>query len=307
MNTAGRYGVWNGRDWQDYCLRLLRVRYANHQLQEVPDRDRGDLGLEAFTHDGVAFQCYAAEEPLDVKELYEKQRDKLTKDLNKLNRPDKRADLIALFNDVRIHTYVLMVPRHASKELVKHAQAKAQEVRGWKLPFIADNFNITIETDENYECERDQIWSIPPQLIDDRPIEGSEIEKWREQNEPLLVDAERKLGALGLAGKGLSVVQHTLLTQYLQGENMLTSLRRSFPDGWQAVARVKSTKEDLLALEYPPGEAESLADVKAIAEELATEICRAAPTVDQLSARVLAWSAVADWIFRCPLDFVEAS
>uniref|UniRef100_UPI00404038AA hypothetical protein n=1 Tax=Streptomyces sp. DSM 41033 TaxID=3448655 RepID=UPI00404038AA len=193
------------------------------------------------------------------------------------------------------------------KELVKHAQAKAQEVRGWNLPFIADDFAITIETDENYGCERDQIWAIPHQLIDNRPIGGVEIEKWQEQNKPLFVEAQRKLGDLGLVDEGLSAVLRTLLGQYLQGENMLTSLRNSFPDGWQAVARAKSAKEDLLALEYPPGAAETLADVKAIAEELAKEICVAAPTVDQLSARALAWSAVADWIFRCPLDFVGSN
>ncbi|WP_133053066.1 hypothetical protein [Mycolicibacter minnesotensis] len=270
----------------------------------MPDRDRGDLGVEAFTHDGVAFQCYAAEEPLDVKELYEKQRSKLTSDLNKLNRATKRQELIALFNGVKIHTYVFMVPRHESKELVKHAQAKALEVRGWNLPFIADDFAITVETDENYDCERDQIWSIPRPLIDDRPIGGVEIAKWQEQNNPLFLDAERKLRDLGLVGESLSAALRTLLSGYLKGENMLTSLRSSFPDGWQAVERVKSMKEDLLALEYPPGAAETLGDVKLIAEELAKEICMAAPTVDQQSARALAWSAVADWVFRCPLDFV---
>ncbi|BBY33966.1 hypothetical protein MMIN_20270 [Mycolicibacter minnesotensis] len=304
MNATGHYQVWNGNEWQDYCLRLLKARYANHRLQEVPDRDRGDLGVEAFTHDGVAFQCYAAEEPLDVKELYEKQRSKLTSDLNKLNRATKRQELIALFNGVKIHTYVFMVPRHESKELVKHAQAKALEVRGWNLPFIADDFAITVETDENYDCERDQIWSIPRPLIDDRPIGGVEIAKWQEQNNPLFLDAERKLRDLGLVGESLSAALRTLLSGYLKGENMLTSLRSSFPDGWQAVERVKSMKEDLLALEYPPGAAETLGDVKLIAEELAKEICMAAPTVDQQSARALAWSAVADWVFRCPLDFV---
>ncbi|ORB03710.1 hypothetical protein BST33_01840 [Mycolicibacter minnesotensis] len=131
-----------------------------------------------------------------------------------------------------------------------------------------------------------------------------EIAKWQEQNNPLFLDAERKLRDLGLVGESLSAALRTLLSGYLKGENMLTSLRSSFPDGWQAVERVKSMKEDLLALEYPPGAAETLGDVKLIAEELAKEICMAAPTVDQQSARALAWSAVADWVFRCPLDFV---
>ena len=80
------YRIWEGREWQDYCLMLLHKRYADHSLQEVPDRHLGDLGIEAFSLDGCAFQCYAALEPLSTQNLYEAQRDKLTGDLNKLEK-----------------------------------------------------------------------------------------------------------------------------------------------------------------------------------------------------------------------------
>ena len=120
---------WEGRDWQEYCMKLLRARYSDHTLQEIPDAHSGDLGLEAFTHDGVVFQCYAVQEPLTTKLRYERQRDKLTEDLNKLKR--NKDALVDLFGSVKIQRYVLMVPRTNSRSLVAHAQTKAAEVRGW--------------------------------------------------------------------------------------------------------------------------------------------------------------------------------
>ena len=44
----------------------------------------GDLGIEGFTRTGKVFQCYCPEAPYEADELYEKQRDKINKDLNKL-------------------------------------------------------------------------------------------------------------------------------------------------------------------------------------------------------------------------------
>ena len=28
---------WEGTAWQDFCVELLKIRYANHNLVEVPD------------------------------------------------------------------------------------------------------------------------------------------------------------------------------------------------------------------------------------------------------------------------------
>jgi hypothetical protein len=54
------------------------------ELVEVPDDDRGDAGLEAFSMSGCAYQCYAPEgEPLTMTQRYNKQRDKMTADVGK--------------------------------------------------------------------------------------------------------------------------------------------------------------------------------------------------------------------------------
>ncbi len=307
-NSKGRhwtvgYRDWDGLEWQNYCMSLLRVRYSNHTLQEVPDRHRGDLGLEAFTQDGTAFQCYAAKEPLDTNLLYENQRDKLTEDLGKLKKNDR--DLRSLLGSVVISRYVFMVHRHESRKLVAHAQSKAVEVREWGLPFIGSVFSITIETDEHYSSERDQIWAIPNQLIDMRPVDVKAQTEWGAQHAGLLDDARRKLSSIGLQGGALDLYLEKLLEQFLRGQNALDTLRSKYPDSWEMVVRAQSGMENTLTLEYPPGSTSAPGDVKTIVEDLAKEIRSSAPSVSEQIARALAWATVADWILRCPLDFEE--
>lgn len=222
---------WYGNEWQDYCLQLLRARYASHELVEVPDRHKGDLGLEAFTHNGVAFQCYAAQEPVSTAELWEHQRDKLTTDLGKLKK--NKIELGRLLGPVAIHAYVFMVHRHESRQLVAHAQTKSTEVRGWELSFVSPEFRITVETDESYNKERDLLCSIPEQLVDLRDVDESVIDGWRSSNVPLFGDARRKLVNLDLTGVRLESRLNALLDQYLVSENGMDSLRDRYPDSWR--------------------------------------------------------------------------
>jgi hypothetical protein len=296
---------WDGGPWQDYCLSLLRVRHADHGLQVVPDRDRGDLGIEAFTHEGAVFQCYAAQEPLDVESRYAKQRDKLTEDIGKLREHD--AGLAKLLGTVRIARYVFLVPRHDSRRLIDHVQAKAREVREWQLPFVDPDFTIVVETDDDYAAERDVVFSIPRPLVWAEPASDDERTAWGDEHTDLLGDARRKLTCAGLEGTGLQLCLDGLVEAFLTGENALEKLRLRFPDSWEAVSRAVTGSERLLAVEYPVGTTTGYADVKVIALELANRIGQAAPPLLGDVTRDLAWAAVADWLLRCPLDFGEPS
>lgn len=291
---------WGGTEWQDFCIELLRIRYSNHDLVEVPDRHNGDLGLEAFTHDGVAFQCYAAQEPLSTNALYEHQRDKLTTDLGKLKRNQLKLGL--MLNQVKVHRYVFLVHRHDSKDLVIHAQTKASEVRSWGLPFIRADFAITVETDGNYAHERDRMSSIPPQLVQTIPVDHQVLSVWGSENPGLLQDGRRKLGNIGMKGDPLETYLGQLSGMFLRGENGLADLRAKYPSAWSAVSRLKTDKESMLSLAYPPDSISSGVHVANVAKELTDEIVRDGGVPHRLATE-FAWCMVADWILRCPLDF----
>jgi hypothetical protein len=139
---------WIGEEWEAYCLQLIRWEYGVENVQEVPARHGGDLGIEAFTRNGVAIQCYASRSAIGVKQRYEHQRNKLTEDLAKLER--YQGDLIRTLGGIRIRSYLYMVPLLDSRQIVQHAAAKSEEYRAKGLPHLHEDFRIVVVTDDAF-------------------------------------------------------------------------------------------------------------------------------------------------------------
>lgn len=302
--TAAQF--WDGKDWQNYCMNLLRAHYGPHGVQLVPDRHQGDLGIEAFAPaDGCVFQCYAAQEPLSTKALYESQRDKLTLDLGKLK--EYKDELHRMFGTMLVRNYVLMVPRYDSNQLIRHATTKAVEVATWNLPFVDAELRVTIVTDDAYVAERKVVYPAPAPLLRYDVADDEAVSDWRGDNDSLVVRARGKLEAVGIGQPEVSRYLGALLVQFLNGENASEMLRETFPDQWASVKRCRSSKERLLALQYPPAQGGSeQAQVAQIAQDLANQLQQDAPALDEATAQTIAWSAVADWLMRCPLDWGAA-
>lgn len=297
-------GTWYGREWQDYCILLLQKRYSMlnaHSLQLVPDRHQGDLGIEAFAHDGIAYQCYAAEEPLSVNERYEKQRDKLTTDLGKLR--SNKQQFEEMLRAVSIHRYVFIVHQHDSRKLISHAASKAVEVRSWDLPYIADAFSIVIETADDYAVERAAIHAVPSPLVQAIDLDSGSKEDWSAQNPDLRSTALEKLSKITGSEATRERVLDSLINQYLQGENALERLRAVVPDVHREILYAKAQREDLLVLEYPSGGDATQATLAEIAKDFSVLLRADYPVLSEQVSSTLAWSAVADWLMRCPLDF----
>src|SRR4051794_12412657 len=110
---AQRSHTWSGDDWQAYCELLFQKRHEPAGYVRVPDKDRGDLGVEGYTIDGSGciYQCYASE-AVDVRGLYEAQRDKITRDLGKLVK--NRVGVANLFGTHMMRIWILVVPWYDS-------------------------------------------------------------------------------------------------------------------------------------------------------------------------------------------------
>ena len=292
---------WTGDDWEAYCMLLIQRRYGAGEVQRVPATHGGDLGVEAFTFDGLAFQCYAAEEPLSTRERYEKQRNKLTVDLAKLEK--KRAEVCALLGSVVIRRYMFMVPLFNSSKLVQHAATKSAEYRAKGLPHLAPDFRIVVVTDDDYADTRQEVLAQPRELIEvDAPDESS-VQTWMGEHAELVSVANEKLRAILADEPRRARYLQTLITQHLNGDNALTALRPRFPDQWEAAKRCVNEKEHLLVLEYMEPHAESAQTVLQIAKELQAELAAAVPTLGTSLCRAVAWGTVGDWLMRCPLSF----
>ncbi|MBA5226030.1 hypothetical protein [Streptomyces griseoaurantiacus] len=292
---------YSGDDWEKHCLLLARRHYGADQVQEIPARHGGDLGIEAFTFCGRAFQCYAPVEPLSTAERYEKQRDKLSTDLRKLI--TKQKELHKLLGDVKIHNYIFLVPIFDSAHLVQHASTKAEELREKNLPFISGDFKITVATDAIYAAELSEVLERPISLIDVLPTPPNEVDDWMQGNSELAQMALIKLAKLRLSPAAQKSYLEQLVNQFLDSENALTRLREKYPDQWEAATGARVRKERKLVLEYPPGSTHSAADVTSIARSLKEDLSRQAPALDDAFVDAMSWGSIADWLMRCPLDF----
>lgn len=198
---------WDGDGWERHCLGLLRMRYKEPgQFERIPSSDHGDLGIEGFSHDGCAYQCYAPDGPLPIKDRYEKQRDKLTADISKLI--NNGPDLEAILGGVTIQTYVFMTPVHNSRRLNQHAKTKAAEVRAKSLRHCSPNFDIVIHTEEDYAAERQELLNLGLHKLqlDPLPVPEAAVQSYVASNPDLIATIDGKLSRLpGLAPMPLSL------------------------------------------------------------------------------------------------------
>lgn len=146
-----KYGPFDGKTWEDLCQMIFKRKYEKDSYQKMP-ASPGDFGLEGFTlSGGLAFQCYCPEKHYDRKELYEKQRDKITDDLNKLK--DFEGDISARLGETKICKWVFVTPEFDKNELIRHARKKEKEIRNWKLGCLTDDFTVLLYDADDYALE----------------------------------------------------------------------------------------------------------------------------------------------------------
>ena len=292
-------------EWQERIILLLKRRYGVTEFQEIPDRDRGDYGLEGFARNGSVYQCYAAKEPLSTNELYAKQRNKITKDLSKFK--DNKDDLIKIFGPTKISCWVLVVPRWESKDLLKHAEKKAEEIRNANLPYVADNFFIHIATEEYFAAERQLLLGLGLAKIQMYPdeLETTTIEDWSGENDGLVKTLDYKIEKLNpsLDKNGKLQLRDKFIGHYIEGQNVLEKLHSEYSDLYEAVKRLKTNRKKFLetSSQIPTG---IPADTfNRALSEFKNELTDEVKGLSNNTIETLSYEAVSDWLLRCPLDF----
>ncbi|MEU6023088.1 hypothetical protein [Micromonospora sp. NPDC047134] len=297
--------AWDPNDWERWCLQLLRLAYGADQLQEMPARHGGDMGIEAFTFSGHAFQCYAAEEPASVADRYENQRDKLTRDMKKLI--TKKKDYERLLGNVKLNCYFFLVPYFDSKELVLHAQQKAAEYLDAGLPFLDSGFRVRVVTDDAFKEARSLLLGRPKELISVPPTTEDGLRDWLDENTEMRQTVDRKLSPLFPVDNHRDRYVGEVIAHYLDSENYLQKLRERYPDQWEDASRTVTRTERRLNMEYlSSGEPHTGRLIVQIVRDLEKKLSQGVPLLDADAATTLAWGAVGDWLIRCPLDFEGA-
>ncbi|WP_066025770.1 hypothetical protein [Enterococcus mundtii] len=148
----------DGKSWERLCDGCYRDRFQDHHYTKVPPNYQGDAGIEGFTRTGIVYQCYCPEKEYTDNELYTAQRNKVTKDIEKLIDEKNAKRLVALgVNCVKEWHFV--IPEYRDKRIVEHLETKRLEILAAKQKnpetffYIDDDIILVIKEAEDFKVE----------------------------------------------------------------------------------------------------------------------------------------------------------
>lgn len=300
----------DGTDWEEEVFLLLQIRHGPNHVQRVPSEDKGDLGLDAFCHsDGSVYQCYAPEGAGSSRERYRRHRKKMTDDIQKFI--DRKEKIAAVLGNLKVPRWILVVPLNDSKDILQHAATKASLVRGAQLPYVALEFQILVQDAVDFTLERREAVLRGARDLD-LPVEDLEqgqVEQWVQHNNPLVENLRRKLHAVyqGEHPDYVAERMEILISAFIQGENLLSTLNQDHPDIWEKVQREIKRTERRLVVSGRDSASVAATSFRQELAALADALSESRVLVSSATAENISHGMVTDWLMRCPLDFPEVA
>lgn len=300
MTGLGSY-LDPGDDFQETFWALLRYAYPPEQIVYVPSTMGGDLGIEGYTADGIAYQCFADRGSLNLSEQTRKQRAKMNEDTLKLQKNVEQLQL--LFGQLKIKHWFLVVPKYDSAELVVYASQRASVVRSWNLPFIDSSFEIRIKTLADYHQQaRQLVRDGLGQVSLTAEVDDAEIALFPTTKPELARVLEDKLVAVAASPDEVVLLRDTFIKAYLAKEKVLQALR-DWPELLQAVETRRTLQERKLELESSLSPEAPNRRVLDLYRDYQSDLLNEAIGLHETDAERLAYGQIGDWLMRCPLRF----
>lgn len=301
------YGVFDGNSWERLCQLVFKRKFTDDGYTHIPATP-GDYGLEGFTKTtGCGYQCYCPDKVYPPKELYEKQRDKITKDLKKLQ--TNEADLTKVLGATRLRRWHLVTPTIAHNDLIKHAQAKEAEIRGWNLSILTPDFQVLVHDADHYATEIQEMKLAIGQALDfgGLPAVLPDLNDNSETYENNIMRKTRtrlaKVPADKLEGRVARLYAKTL-REFLDHGPHLKRINDTAPTVHSRLARLingyeAEVDERCFTWEGTPQElTDKIRD--GLTERIMREL---APTIGETDAADIARMIVARWIAVCEVDY----
>ncbi len=296
--------VYDGNAWQKLAEILFQLKYGSERFQKIPDEHQGDWGLEAYTIDGLAFQCYAPEKEYPVEELYLKQRNKISTDIRKFK--DNHQPLGGLIHPAKYSKWFLITPRHDSKKLNQHAARKTEEIRA-SCSHVTTDFRIMIHSGDDFFFE--EIGRYINQGVSSLKIEIPEVSDL-ELNAHLIDQSvgygtiQAKLGRGGVTADGVAYLSKEYIRDYIVGQSVRDKILKSSPELFSSMdEKIRSIERDILK-KYQLSRALTPEQLNLDLEKLKTDLIeKSGRSLDSTTVDYLARGTIADWLIRCPMDF----
>lgn len=302
------YGNFNGNTWEDFCQLCFKLKYEAEGYQEMPAW-QGDLGIEGFTRTGLLFQCYCPDAEYNPDKLYEEQRDKITKDLGKLEIYQK--ELQTYLKNITVCKWIFVTPEYKNKDLVRHCQNKAKELRDLKLPFLADDFDVLIHDIEFYSAQIPIVLEFKKKKLDIDPKEkktDEEIADWKTKQISLVDNAVKKheqrvpKTATNYDHR-VNMLTEKSVSDFLNGDAMIRKWAEKYQEQYEKFQQVISQFEKKIEEKCAVYEGKSNHLYEEIETELRIKIKSSFDFLDDAMIDRLTSRVMADWILRCPISF----
>lgn len=301
------YGAFDGNSWERLCQLVFKRKFTDDGYTHIPATP-GDYGLEGFTKTtGCGYQCYCPDKVYPTKDLYEKQRDKITTDLKKLR--TNETDLTKILGVTKLRRWHLVTPTIAHNDLIKHAQVKEAEVRGWNLSILSSDFQVLVHDADHYAAEIQEMKLAVGQALDfgGLPTVLPELTDSSETYEKNVMRKTRTRLANSpadkLEGKVARLYSKTL-REFLDHGLHLKRINDTAPTVHSRLARLINGYEAEIGetcdtwVGTPQELTEKIRD--GLTERIVKEL---APVIDQTGAAQIARLIVARWIAICEVDY----
>ncbi len=291
---------WDGNEWEQFSLRLVRERHGAANVQPIPARVKGDLGIECITTDGCVYQSYAPEETADVAKAASAMKAKASRDLKKLKK--NAGEIEKLLGGVKVRRWILLCPFLDDKDVVTHVANKAQELLNPGLPFLDSEFRGLVHCQDDFgkEIERLRLEACGTSLTLKTPGPEEVAATGNRINEVL----ENKLGRgfPHFSPEKISERKSRFITTHIRAENALEQLKRDAPELWEKATTTIALEEDRLetsgTTSGPPGDLLTQEQ-----DRLYEALSSALPTLETNVIRAIAMGQLGTWLMECPLDF----
>ena len=303
------YGSFDGDKWESICQLCFKNRYESESYFEIK-ANPGDFGIEGFTRTGKAFQCYCPDEHYTQEELYEKQRDKITKDLKKLQTFEKQ--LAKKLGDTLINKWYFVSPNYSKNEIIDHCTRKRDEIRAQNLSIVDNaNFEVIPWDIDNLKPEIHTFIKISEHKVDIIPkdnISPDEKLKWKGKEISLVENAQRKHKLrfdtyASSIEKKVDDLTEKSISHFLEGNSILKKWSIDYPDDYEKFIKIISQVEEQVIEEcmFPNKDNNEL--YRSFANLLKEKIKTSFPFIEDTMVQNLCNQVMADWILRCPINF----
>lgn len=307
-----QFGSFNGNTWEDLFQIILKNKYMAAGYVRIK-ASPGDFGIEGYTKTGLTFQCYCPDVNLETKSLYEKQRDKITTDINKLK--INKDELEKILGGTKLKTWILITPTISHHDLINHCNGKRDLVKSWNLPFIDNNvFEVLVHEATDYAIEIGQYFNHTNKKFTLIPQTGDssneKLIEWKETKIELVSNAiEKNEIRIKSSGNEIDLDRKTneltneSVRYYLNGESMLRVWSSSQPDNHQRFTELLGSLEEELKERSLLNSSNPNDFVKSVSDYVENKIKSAFEYLDESTIIRLKNYSIASWILRCPLYF----